>query len=553
MKGTFRGVNPSPSGLFTLCLLIAFAGCSGGGPEQLAQERAAHPRGGTFHMALEQVGSMDPGRTDDAYEAVVVNQLFSGLIQSDVNLNVMPDVAECWTISQDGLEYAFELRRDARFHNGNHVTSDDFIYTFTRLFNEAEIPPGIIQGYLNIIDGVDDYVAGRADHIPGLSAPDPFTLVIRLSKPYPSFLNVLCMDQARVVPRQEVERVGTEEFGRHPVGSGPFQMVSWEQDTQLVLAANRDYFGTVAYLDTLVFHHFPHDLGETERREFDAGRLQTRQVREDELAELLSRGDFPVVRRLELSLELLGFNTELAPFNDVRVRRAVSMALDRSLLAEVAGPGYIPPVGLLPPGMPGFTPESKIIPEDEQVARALLAEVGYGPQNPLRFPLYTSSRTVHAAGRDSVIVECLHRIGVLPELRGGSWLEFLGAVNRREAPAFLLTWIGDLPDPDSFVFTLLASGGDYNLFDYSNTTVDSLLAAGQSELNLVKRLALYREAEQLILDEAPLVPLFNVMTLYALQPFVHGMQMSPFGIGSVPMEKIWLEPADSEGMYAGLR
>ncbi len=552
MKGIFNRVNPSPSGLFGLALVALLAGCGGGRSEVPVPDQVAHHRGGTFHMALEVPGSLDPGRTDDAYEAVAVNQVFSGLIQSDVNLNVLPDVAECWTISQDGLEYVFELRQDARFHNGRHVTSDDFIFTFTRLFNADEIPAGIIQGYLSIIDGVDDYVAGRTDRIRGLSAPDPFTLIIRLSQPYPSFLNVLCMDQARVVPRDELERVGSEEFGRNPIGCGPFRFVSWDPDDKLVLAANQDYFGTPAYLDTVVFHHFPSDFGETESREFDAGRLQAREVREHELARLLSRGDYPVVRRLELSLEMMGFNLDLPPFNDERVRRAVSMALDRKVLADVAGPGHLTAVGLLPPGMPGFTPESKILPEDPQVARALLAEAGYGPRNPLRFPIYTTSRTVHAALRDSAIVECLNRIGVKPELRVCTWLEFLGAVNERTAPAFVLTWIGDLPDPDGFL-TLLASDGDYNLFDYSNAEVDSLLAAGRNELNLVKRLALYREAEQLILNEAPLVPLFNSMSIYALQPSVRGMQMSPFGIGSVPMEKIWLEPTDSEGMYASVR
>jgi oligopeptide transport system substrate-binding protein len=513
---------------------------------------AAPVRGGVFRLALESPATLDPALTADVYEATVTNQVFSGLLKWDADLNVLPDVAQSWTISHDGRVYTFELRRNARFQNGRQVTAQDFIYSFTRLFNAKEVPPGIIQDYLRKIVGVDGYVAGRADHISGLSAPDPFTLIIRLKKPYASFLSVVCMDQAKVVPREEIERMGAVEFGRHPVGCGPFRLVSWDPEKSMVLAANPDYFGSPAYLDSVVVYHYPSDQGQRQKREFRAGRLETCQIRENEIEDLNRQGAYSIVRRLELSMEFMGMNVQLPPFKDMRVRQAVSMALDREALGRAAGPGFHVPMGLIPPGMPGYAPESKILPEDLARARLLLTQAGYGPKHPLTFPITTSNRSRHAVVRDSVLIASLRRVGIDARLDEVSWSELVTKVDGGQAPAFELTWIADLPDPESFLYTLLASGGGYNIFHYHNEGVDSLLDAGRDEPVVQTRLELYREAERRILQEAPLIPLFNVMTLYAFQPYVHGVEMSPFGICSVPMEKIWLDPAPREGMYAGL-
>jgi hypothetical protein len=173
-------------------------------------------------MALEGFDGLDPAITDDAYEATVITQLFSGLVRADADLNVLPDVAHSWRISPDGLEYIFSLREDARFHNGRNITAEDFIYSFSRLLDQESVPPGIIQDYLIIVDGAEEVAKGHTKTVRGLIAPDPHTLIIRLAKPYPSFLSVLCMDQAKVVPREEVERLGGPSSAAAG-GLGPFR------------------------------------------------------------------------------------------------------------------------------------------------------------------------------------------------------------------------------------------------------------------------------------------------------------------------------------------
>jgi oligopeptide transport system substrate-binding protein len=551
MDGLQRGlVRACVGGAGVAALLLA--ACASQDSPQLAPAGPVPERGGTFRLALEPAQTLDPALTDDAYEATVANQVFSGLVQWDSDLNVLPDVAQSWTVSSDGREYRFELRNNARFHNGRQLVAEDFVYSFTRLLDPRQVPRGIIQDYLTRIEGVEDFNSGRAATIRGLEAPDPFTLVIRLARPYSSFLSVLGMDQAKVVPREEIERLGSEEFGRHPVGTGPFRLAEWNPATRTVLVASRDYFGTPAYLDSVILDHAISEQPALVQSAFLSGTLDGLQVRENELSTLLRRREYPIVRRLELSLEFMGFSVTTPPFDDARVRRAVAMAVDRDDLAGAVGLGFDVPTGLLPPGIQGFSPDSKILPEDLDEARRLLAEAGYGPGRPLRFPLLTASRTRHAAVRDSVLVNSLRRVHIFPELRNVSWLELNEAVNSREAAAFELSWIADIPDPDSFLYTLLDTHGYYNIFSYSNAHVDSLLEAGGDEVNQAKRLLLYREAERVVLAEVPLVPLLNVMTLYAFQPLVRGVEMAPFGICSVPMEKIWFDRRHREGMYAGL-
>ena len=217
MDGLQRGLKRTRVGSAGAIALL-LAACAAQDSAQLVPAAPVPERGGTFRLALEPAHTLDPALVDDAYESTVANQVFGGLVQWDSDLNVLPDVAQSWTVSPDGREYRFEIRNNARFHNGRQVVAEDFVYSFTRLLDPRQVPRGIIQDYLTRIEGVDDFNAGRAATIRGLEAPDPFTLVIRLARPYSSFLSVLGMDQAKVVPREEIERLGAEEFATPPGG-----------------------------------------------------------------------------------------------------------------------------------------------------------------------------------------------------------------------------------------------------------------------------------------------------------------------------------------------
>jgi len=538
--------------VFTCLVFLgpAMAGCTRRQSDKAVALKSEPMQGGTFHLALESLDSLDPALADDAYEGTFITQVFSGLLRADADLNVLPDVAQSWKISPDGLTYEFKLREDARFHNGRPITAQDFIYSFTRLLDSRRIPAGIIQDYLIIVDGATEFVGHRANHVRGFSAPDDHTLLIRLAKPYPSFLSVLCMDQARVIPQEEVERQGPEAFGQHPVGSGPFRFAGKNAGGSWVLVANRDYFGTPAHLDSVIIDPLAHDGGVKEHQDFLAGKLDVVNLRQSEVSELMQHGNYHVIRRLELAMEFIGLNCIRPPFNDVRVRQAVSLALDRKAVEAAAGPGFLTPAGILPPGMPGYTPEPKVLPENRTLAKALLAEAGYGPSHPLRFTFYVTARSKDGMKRDSVIVASWAKSGILAERKVVNWPELNQAIEARTVPAFVITWIGDLPDPDTFLFTLLASDGMFNMVNFRNQGLDSLLALGRSETNIEARLNSYREAERRALAEAPIIPLFNVMTVYAFQPDVEGIEMSPYGLCSIPLRKAWRSGKGHAGTYA---
>jgi len=532
-----------------LTVLALLPGCARKHTDRALAQNREPAHGGTFILAMETMDSLDPAMADDAYEGTFITQVFSGLLRADADLNVLPDVAQSWKISPDGLNYAFDLRPDARFHNGRRITARDFVYSFTRLLDSHRVPPGIIQDYLIIVDGAADFIAGRETSVRGFQAPDDHTLIIRLAKPYPSFLSVLCMDQAKVIPQEEVERQGAEAFAQRPVGSGPFRFVGKNTEGSCILVANRDYFGTPAYLDSVIMDPIAHDGGLKERRDFLDGKIDVLNLRQSEVSEIMRHGNYHVIRRLELAMEFIGLNCSRPPFNDLRVRRAVSLALDRKAVEETAGPGFLTPAGILPPGMPGYTPETKILPENTEAAKKLLAEAGYGPRHPLRFTFYVTARSKEGMARDSVIVASWAKSGIIAERKVVNWSELNQAIERRTFPAFVITWIGDLPDPDTFLFTLLASEGMFNMVNFRDATLDSLLSLGRSETNMEARLDWYRQAERRALDQAPIIPLFNVMTVYAFQPDVEGIEMSPYGLCSIPLRKVW-KSAPNAGTYA---
>src|SRR5215813_13435076 len=219
--------------------------------------------GGVYRRPLTgNPSSLDPAHATDVYAYAVVNQIFDGLVQYDSHLNPVPAIAGFWEASVDGQVWLFYLRNGVRFHNGREVTADDFVYSFTRLLDPAVRSP--VTDSFKYIRGVEDFQAGKTPQVEGLQAPDRYTLRISLKEPYAPFLSALAMSNAKVVPREEVAKLG-EQFGHHPVGSGPFAFVRWQQRQEIVLQAYNFYYEGRPFLDQIVFKistdkHFEEDF-----------------------------------------------------------------------------------------------------------------------------------------------------------------------------------------------------------------------------------------------------------------------------------------------------
>jgi peptide/nickel transport system substrate-binding protein/oligopeptide transport system substrate-binding protein len=525
---------------------LSAAGCGGGAASDEPDPRApVQPRyGGEFHVMMEAPGTLDPSFVDDVYEACMVNQLYDGLLEYDVNLNPVPAIAREWSVSRDGTEYVFTLRDDVRFHNGRPVVAGDFVYSFSRIFAPGREDHGLGGEYLKKIRGVQEFSAGQADEVSGLVAQDDHTLVIRLESPYASFLSALAMDQTKVVAREEIERWGGE-YSRHPCGTGPFvleTLATGDPDRpRLELRANDDHFRGRPYLDRLVFHT-PGDYnldrgaeallaGEVTLCDLP-GRLKDR-IEQD--------GRFRIVRRPELSFSFVGLNVRARGFGDERVRRAVAHAVNRDRIMELDPVGRIPAGGILPPGMFGYSPDPKAVPFDPEAARRLLAEAGHPDGRGLPvLELWQADRGEVGREADVLMREDLARVGIRIEYRYVEWEEFDRRLTAQDLPAFGLTWVGDVPDPDSFLASLFSTRGVYNLFGYSDAEVDSLLQAGSEMRSSAARADLYRRAERIILQDAPVIPLFHLANNFAVRAEVQGLSVTPFGLGNVALERVWI-------------
>jgi peptide/nickel transport system substrate-binding protein/oligopeptide transport system substrate-binding protein len=522
---------------------LIFPACKHEPRADATREAVQSSRGGTFRMAQDTPASLDPACLDDVYEATIVNQIFDGLLRFDANLNVVPCIAESWELSADGCSYTIHLKPGVRFHDGTELTADDVIFSFTRVFDLPEQETALAREYLGHITGSREYARHEATSISGLKTLGHYDVGIELERPFTSFLAALASEPTRIVPRRYVERVGNERFGREPVGCGPFRWKEWTQD-RIVLAVNEEYGLGTAWLDSLVFELPGDGARDVAAESFLAGRLSAAIVPHGRLSEFKRRPESATISRQELSLSFIGLNEKRPPFDDLRVRQAFALAIDRDEILHPNAGERIAPDGILPPGLPGYTPEPKLFPHDPERARALLAAAGHPEGRGLpRIVFTTASQNEESRSLFATIQRQVAAVGFRLESEELNWLEFSRRLTSQTLQCFNITWVADMPDPDSFLYPLGHRDGSANFTRYRNDEVDTLLEQGRGSRNALDRMAIYREAERRIIQDAPIVPLFHPVRTIAVQAGVRGFHMTPMGIGYIAMEDIWLQTA----------
>ena len=495
-----------------------------------------------FRYYSEQPGTLDPALAADAYSSIVIAQIFSPLVGLTSDLEPVPQVAESWTISRDGLVYLFQLHRGVLFHNGREVTASDFVYSLTRLFKEPYRSQGLAAGYLDAIVGVPEFVSGRAKGIRGIRALDRYRLEIRLIRPYGALLSALALDQASVVPRECVEAKGDRAFSSCPVGCGPFRLTSRRDAERLVLAANPRYFLGKPAIDSIIFYT---PKGSVEGVDTDGARAlisgdaAMANLPLNLLDAVRSRPNIRIVRWQDLSLSFIGMNARRPPLDDKRIRRAIALAMGRERMLSLWPAGKVLSQGILPPGLPGYSPEPRTYPHDLDAARRLLAAAGYGRGHPLpTMILWKAIANKSIREVDALMVRKLAEAGIRVKLKYVSWAELDKAITGRSAQLFGLAWVADIPDPDTFLRSLFYSTSGTNYFRYSDRAVDSLLDLAQRTTNQELRMNVYHAVESRVIKAAPLVPLFHSSTFVGLSEEVSGLEVNPLGISTLAMEKL---------------
>jgi len=503
-----------------------------------------HGEAGVYRRPLgHDPQTLDPARISDIYSRSVSQQIFDGLVQFDQTLTTVPALAEFWRASRDGLTWTFHLRKGVKFHHGREVTADDVVFSFTRILD-----PRTRSGAADLfssVRGAREYREGRARAVAGLAALDRHTVQVTLTEALAPFAAVLAVGHAKIVPREIVEQLG-DAFGAQPIGTGPFRFVRWDRGREIVLAANPSYYDGPPRLARLVYRIFLGEQLDAMHAEFLKGGLEDTPLPPRGARPRPSDAAYIYVKRPMISVRFYGLNTRAKPLDDRRVRQALLYAIHReAIIEEVFAGRFAPARGILPPGTQGYNPRLRGYPHDPQKARELLAEAGYpGGRGLPPIAVWSSVKHEALAREYERIKRDLDAVGIHSEMHYlTDWPSYARALDEGRLPVFLYAWYADVPDPDNFLFKLFHSRSPRNFFRYANPSVDDLLLAARSTPEIQRRVELYRKVEQLVLDDAPLIPMMHHTYERLFQPYVRSVEVNGLGDPYIPFRKIWLERA----------
>lgn len=507
-----------------------------------ADSPAAPADAQTYRRPLgNEPSTLDPARINDIYGRSIAQQIFDGLVQFDQTLAIAPALAQFWKSSRDGLTWTFTLRKGVHFHHGRELTADDVVYSFTRIL-DPKLKSGAADLFLDIL-GAQEFREGRAKTVAGLVALDRYTVQVSLKEAQRPFVQLLAVGQAKIVPRDLAEPRG-DAFAIQPVGTGPFKLSHWERGKEIALTANRDYYDGPPKLSRIVYRIFPGDAFDAMYGEFRRGGLEDTPIPSQDYRSIVSAKTYVYVKRPIFSVRFYGLNTRVKPLDDRRVRQALIHAIDRDgLIDEIFFGRYTPAHGILPPGTLGFNPALSGYAFDPAKARELLARAGYPDGRGLPpLTLWSSVKPDTVVQEHERIKRYLAAVGVRVDVQYlTDWSAFSRRLTEGTSPIFLYAWFADVPDPENFLPRLFHSKSSRNFFGYTNATVDGLFARAGGESDPQRRVDLYRRAEKLILDDAPVIPSLHYTYERLFQPYVRSVEVNGLGDSYIPFRKIWLD------------
>ncbi len=484
--------------------------------------------GATLNLSNSDPITLDPALAADSTSDMYIVQLFSGLVRLDQNLQVAPDIASSWDISNSGKTYTFHLRQDVKFDDGKPVTAADFKYSWERALSPST-GSSTAGTYLNDIVGASDVLSGRTTQLSGVSILDDYTIRVTINAPIPYFLEKMAFPTAYVVDKANVQ--SGSNWWLHPNGTGPFKLQQWQSGQVLILQRNDNYYGEKAQLNKVVFIL----TGENPMGLYQEGSIDVSPVSADYMG-LVTDPNNPISKELEvfpeLSLTYIGFNASEPPFDDANIRQAFSYAVDKEKVISLSAQNIVSPAyGILPQGMPGYNANLNGLQFDPEKAKELIAASKYGNVSNLP-PIVL---TVAGVGGGisgvvgGVIEEWRRNLGVEVTVRQLEPEIFLYRINQEKDQLFLNGWIADYPDPQDFLDLLFHTGAQNNIGNYSNPRLDSLLDQAAVEQDPSIRLQTYQAAEQLIVQDAAVLPLFFGRNYVVVEPYVKNYVLSPLG------------------------
>ncbi len=525
-----------------LCLLLAAILCLS------ALCGCASSEGKGVSPESEPVSEFDPSRylvaIEDEPDTVdfqcttihytVAQNVFDRLVEMESGANgkarILPSLAESWTISEDRCGYVFHLREGVTFSNGSPLTATDVAYTFTRLLTH---PNTCNQDILKDVVGAERLEKGETDRLEGLTVVSELDFVIRLEQPFEAFLACLSMPGASILDAETTEAAG-DRFGRDPawtVGTGSFLLQSWEAGKGMILTANRNCWKGTPRCEGLDLRFLtdPEEI----RLLFENGGLDVLNLDDvGKASEFFLHGDIyrdRLYRVQRIGITYIALNESIPPLDDVRVRRALQLALNQQVMLDAAYSGNgTPEEGIMPHGLYGFNPRLPEIPFDPDEARALLAEAGY----PDGFSLTFSASSYCTLNEMALIREAVsmwEKIGVKAEIEVLEDSEFMRLRKSGRISCFQATWTADFNDPDNFFYTFFGNAENtrFRSLCYPREEIMQRVRDARSIPDPDARIEEYRELERIIVQEdAAWIPLFSRQYIYVTSERLSGITAS---------------------------
>ena len=517
--------------LFLCVLLLALVACGGGSTTSNSTTVASKQVLRFPNVGIDDANSafLDPSQGPDANTAQVASMIYSGLVKSDVNLNVVPDQAT-WDVSADNKVYTFHIKPGITFSDGTPVTAQTYVYTLTRALVPSINSP-IATFFESNIVGADALNTKKATTLAGVKALDNQTLQITLTQPTPYFLEEATNFLYFPLNKTVIDQYGETDWPNHVagsgVGTGPFMVKEWDHKVKMVLVPNPHYYGAKTKLTEvdMYFVSDPHTAYEAyQAKQYDF----VWNIIPSEQQSAQSTSGF--VRKSLLQTDLLFFNNKMPPFNNVAVRQAFAYAIDKPLLVHaIFKDAVVAAPTIIPPGMPGYQPTYAGLPFDKAKAKSLLQSVypDVSKVPPITFSFPSSQVTpAESAALQQMWKDAL---GITVNLRPVDLTAYNTQTAAHQIQFGFTQWGADFPDPyDWLALNLLSTAGNNN-GQWSNPTFDQTIQQAEQSSGDA-RIKLYNQAEQIAIQDVGWLPLDHEAVAAVIPSWLHGVVLNGNGL-----------------------
>ncbi|MCY6369776.1 ABC transporter substrate-binding protein [Clostridium ganghwense] len=472
---------------------------------------------------------LDPAFVDDGESAKIIANVYEGLLKYKSNSTELePCLATEWKISPDGKEYTFKLRQGVKFHDGTDFNAEAVKFSIDR-----QLPPKRTEDM--------PYASFTFGPVDKVEVVDPYTVKILLKEPYTPFLANLAMCLAApIVSPAAVQKYG-DKFIENPVGTGVFKFVKWDRGQSIVLERNEEYWGEKAKVNKAVFKF-------TKENSVRASELMAGQVDiidgvdPNDVAQLEKSG-LNVLKQPGMNINYMAFNCSRPPFDNAKLREAISYAIDREELVKFLYQGYSEVANSqMPSFIPGFNDKVKPYEYNPEKAKAMLKELGKENLE-IKMIVYSNPRPYNPVGQKlaEAIQGYLLKVGVKATVEPYTWTEYKEKTKQGEGDIMFYGWTGDNGDPDNFLSLLDSNeiASSLNAAKYKNDKVDELLAEARKTPNGEERNKLYKDIQDILAKDAPWLPISSAKSMAAYSSKIKGFTYHPTGV-------IFLKNVDKE-------